>query len=180
MSDPRATLRLGSRHAVTGVRVDDLHEARGPQTAAVPFGVRQGRLIHVSELDDSERGLACGCVCPSCGDRLVARLGAVRAHHFSHAANRSCEGNRESALHLFAKEVFQRHDRFKTPVMEVSWRLESEVVCDPVHVPYEQVLVEPDYGSVRPDIVLVPPRASRRFWSRSPSPTSPTRGRWRG
>ena len=51
------------------------------------YGLKEGRLLHVSEV---QRGLACGCACPACGDRLVARKGPVREHHFAHAANHDC------------------------------------------------------------------------------------------
>jgi len=39
-----------------------------------------GVLYHVS---DVENGLACGCVCPSCGGRLVAKQNRVQPHRLS-------------------------------------------------------------------------------------------------
>ncbi len=40
-----------------------------------------GRMVYV---DDVPRGEKCGCVCPCCHERLVARHGDVRRHSFAH------------------------------------------------------------------------------------------------
>lgn len=63
----------------------------------------KGRLITINQ---APRGLACNCCCVSCGEPVVARQGAVREHHFAHHSNKeSCSIQRESLLHLYAKEV---------------------------------------------------------------------------
>lgn len=41
----------------------------------------QGKMVHV---DDVPRGLACGCVCPCCYEKLLARHGDVKEHGFAH------------------------------------------------------------------------------------------------
>ena len=50
-----------------------------------PFGLRNNEIVLVSDLSPSERGLACNCCCPSCGERFEARLGMKREHHFAHS-----------------------------------------------------------------------------------------------
>lgn len=40
-----------------------------------------GRMVHV---DDVPRGLLCGCVCPHCREKLLARHGNVKEHGFAH------------------------------------------------------------------------------------------------
>jgi len=50
-------------------------------------------------------GLACECVCPECGLRVLAVKGEVYRHHFRHAVESACGGGRETALHLFAKQT---------------------------------------------------------------------------
>ena len=57
-----------------------------------------GRLLHIGEVPS---GLACNCVCPGCGRRMVAKKGDVQAHHFAHNAQqdgRSCASAGETAL----------------------------------------------------------------------------------
>lgn len=52
-----------------------------PSSNKIPFGLRDGRMVEVSEV---ESGLACRCVCPSCGQPLQARKGPIRTHYFAH------------------------------------------------------------------------------------------------
>ncbi|EJG0880203.1 hypothetical protein CGI29_23740 [Vibrio parahaemolyticus] len=49
----------------------------------IPFGLKDGKYYDVSEV---ERGRACGCICPSCKQVLVAKKGdpLKMAHHFAH------------------------------------------------------------------------------------------------
>ncbi len=49
----------------------------------IPFGLKNGKYYDVSEV---ERGRACGCICPSCKQVLVAKKGDSEkmAHHFAH------------------------------------------------------------------------------------------------
>lgn len=41
----------------------------------------EGKMVHV---DDVPRGLNCGCTCPNCHERLLARHGEVNEHGFAH------------------------------------------------------------------------------------------------
>ena len=72
------------------------------------------KLKHV---DAVENGMACGCVCPCCREKLMAKNGGTkRMHHFAHASGVDCEGAYETMLHLLAKEriqdAFMKHDTF--------------------------------------------------------------------
>jgi len=49
-----------------------------------PFGLRNGKIITISDIPEEERGLSCDCVCPLCRDRFEARMGTKRRHHFAH------------------------------------------------------------------------------------------------
>ena len=81
----------------------------------LPYGVREGKLLHISDVPN---GLACGCVCPACGDRLVARQGPVREHHFAHAGGNDCGRAVETALHRAAKEILERRKEIVLPSVE--------------------------------------------------------------
>ncbi len=78
--------------------------------ALIPFGLKDGRLVDITTV---ERGLKCGCVCPSCGQRLVARLGDDTTPHFAHDKNAADQGiNTERcalsffvALRLMIKQI---------------------------------------------------------------------------
>ncbi|MGG7145715.1 competence protein CoiA family protein [Clostridium butyricum] len=82
------------------------------------FGIRDGRIIHISELNDDERGLKCNCTCPQCGHDLVARLGKIRTNHFAHI-NQECRYATETAIHKFAKEVLENNMKIILPQLSI-------------------------------------------------------------
>lgn len=78
-----------------------------------------GQLITIA---NAIRGLACNCSCACCGEPVVARKGLIREHHFSHHSNKeSCFINRESLLHLYAKEVIRNQLGLQLPPMPGTW-----------------------------------------------------------
>lgn len=86
----------------------------------LPFGLRDGKLIHISEITESNRGLSCNCICPKCNHRLNARIGNVRIHHFAHK-NEECKNSIETALHLFAKEILEKNKKMLLPKYELCY-----------------------------------------------------------
>lgn len=71
----------------------------------------------LKHIDAVENGMACGCVCPCCKEKLMAKNGGTkRMHHFAHASGVDCEGAYETMLHLLAKEriqdAFMKNDTF--------------------------------------------------------------------
>ena len=79
-----------------------------------PFGIRLGKVIHINELNNDERGLKCNCVCPYCKQPLIARMGTERTHHFSHKYI-DCKHSFESGLHLYAKELISKNLKLALP-----------------------------------------------------------------
>lgn len=78
-----------------------------------------GQLITIKSV---QRGLACNCTCICCGEPVVARKGLIREHHFSHHSNKeSCFIQRESLLHLYAKQVIRNHLGLQLPPMPGTW-----------------------------------------------------------
>ena len=67
------------------------------------------RVVHISEISESNKGLKCNCVCPLCHGVFIAKLGSHNAHHFAHQFDTNCDPSRanESALHKKAKEIFE-------------------------------------------------------------------------
>ena len=78
--------------------------------------VRNGVAI---KIEDVESGLKCGCVCPACGETLVAKKGKKMMHHFAHHAGHNCEYGYESSLHLAAKEILLQAKRMTLPAVYV-------------------------------------------------------------
>lgn len=111
----------------------------------VPFGLRvtDRRMVSIEAV---ERGLACGCTCPGCGAQLVGVKGEVKIHHFRHhSEDVSCTGARETALHLFAKQIIcEEIGSLALPgAPEVYLRLEAPV----------SAVSEPYLDGIRPDVL---------------------------
>ncbi len=98
------------------------------------FGLRNGKIVSVDEVDS---GLACDCLCPACHQPLVAKKGAIKAHHFSHAVNNSisrdhnansaelysapdCPYALETAIHLMSKQIIKDECRMTLPALHIS------------------------------------------------------------
>ena len=69
----------------------------------IPFAIREGILVHVSAVAG---GNACECTCPVCEEDVVAKKGAIRSHHFAHAA-KSSSCSDETVLHKLGKRILR-------------------------------------------------------------------------
>jgi len=124
------------------------------------YGNKEGELVHISEV---ETGLACGCECPNCGERLIAKKGEVNEHHFAHDHNSDCMGATESALHLLAKEVISQSRELFIPELEIEASLVGvddielfrESSLSAYILKYENVEVEQTVDDYRPDLTLM-------------------------
>lgn len=57
-------------------------------------------------INDVKNGLECGCVCPGCGEMLVAKNdGKIREHHFAHLSGNDCGTGYQTIRHIWAKEL---------------------------------------------------------------------------
>ena len=75
----------------------------------------EGRIVHV---DDVPRGLKCGCVCPNCHERLVARHGDVKEHGFAHHSDtRKANLNicYQVIMYKLAEQIIQTKKRIHAP-----------------------------------------------------------------
>ena len=124
------------------------------------YGKKEGALVHISEV---ETGLACGCECQNCGERLIAKKGEVNEHHFAHDHNSDCLGATESALHLLAKEVISQSRELFIPELEIEASLVGvddielfrESSLSAYILKYEDVEVEQTVDDYRPDLTLI-------------------------
>lgn len=125
---------------------------RPPRKLTVPFGMKDGRPVFVS---DVALGLECGCRCPECGEVLVARNrdfpGRRRVRHFQHARTSSCPGGFESAVHRMAKDVLATADAVLLP----RWA-SGDIVIEPESLAIVNARVEVPLldGAARPDVLV--------------------------
>lgn len=123
----------------------------------VPFGERQGRLLTPNEV---ERGLACGCRCPSCGSQLIANKPKVKRNYFSHYKAEECTGGYETALHRMGKQIIQDAGYVVLPLKAIelkahvvdSFFLRDHIEYPPHKAELSEVLPEQQAKQWRPDL----------------------------
>ena len=86
------------------------------------YGVRDGHVVHISEIKQTEKGEKCNCICPACNSILAAKLGNDRQHHFAHKASYSCDIThaQQTGLHLLAKEIIRENSTILVPGLSLS------------------------------------------------------------
>ncbi|QYY33660.1 hypothetical protein K2O51_30910 (plasmid) [Cupriavidus pinatubonensis] len=82
-------------------------------SAKLPYALDgTGKVVSVKDVPN---GLACGCTCPECGARLVAKQGPKQVWHFSHYHAENSQAGYESALHLAVKALLEADPQLALP-----------------------------------------------------------------
>jgi competence CoiA-like predicted nuclease len=115
------------------------------------FGLLNGRLAHISKV---ENGLNCGCLCPACKTLLVAKKGKINKHHFAHK-NTDCNKGIETALHLMAKDILQKHMKIKIPKYIVYLENYGCMEATPEgYITADRVTLEKRIDDMVPDVIF--------------------------
>lgn len=118
------------------------------------YALKDGNIVSI---DDVPSGKECGCVCPACGDELIARKGQKRMHHFAHRSNEDCEYGYESSLHLAAKTILSRSEKMVIPPVYVEFPQSGkpkELISKERGIPIDDVKLEKRFDDIIPDIVV--------------------------
>ncbi len=84
----------------------------------------QGALVHV---DTVPNGSACGCVCPSCKQPLIAKnAGSVLVHHFAHKKG-ACAWAVETSITLTVLDILREQDTLS--IMGAIWYDYNDEEC---------------------------------------------------
>jgi ssDNA-binding Zn-finger/Zn-ribbon topoisomerase 1 len=127
----------------------------GVNMLKLPFAKCNGDLIHVSEVASGRQP---DCLCPECGQSLIAKKGNIRTPHFAHDKGAIC--NLESALHKIAKELIFLGVR-KALGVGTSIRIHRHCeICGDEHEgdllkKVRDVKLEYVIGIARPDVLLL-------------------------
>lgn len=101
--------------------------------------------------------MECGCVCPACGDELIAHKGQKRMHHFKHRSSEDCEYGYESSLHLAAKDILSRSKKMVIPPVYVEFPQSGkpkELISMEREISIDDVELEKRFDTIIPDIVV--------------------------
>lgn len=129
--------------------------------ASFAYGRRDGRLVHIGDLHERDRGLACGCMCPDCGRPLQAHLGKKQAWHFQHHVEEaSCNPQPMTVLHAFVRDELASRATLKIPEVRVFRELLIVDEIVPTWVPvigqsfdFKSARAELRGDGVQPDVV---------------------------
>jgi hypothetical protein len=134
-------------------------------SAKIPYGIRNNRLVHISQLTRAERGGRCGCVCPECRTPLEARMGDIVRHYFAHArGTRPCAGGTETGIHLAAKQLIADRKEIPIPLLQavleakdsLGYKHTESKVIFPGHdrQSVDDTKLEFSLGDIRPDLIV--------------------------
>lgn len=118
------------------------------------YALKDGNIVSI---DDVPSGKEYGCVCPACGDELIARKGEKRMHHFAHRSNEDCEYGYESSLHLAAKDVLSRSKKMVIPPVYVEFPQSGkpkELISKERGISIDDVELEKRFDDIIADIVV--------------------------
>ena len=134
------------------------------------FGIRDGHVVHISQLTAQEKGLRCKCFCPQCGNPLQAKMGTKRAHHFAHDANCDSRATNQTAIHMLAKEIISSNSSVCLPpvlvyLSELGFTAQELLGYEtllPEYLEYapaaiaicNSITLEKRFGSIVPDISI--------------------------
>jgi len=83
-----------------------------------PFGLQNGQIIMIEDIDKAHNGLRCNCVCPACKEPFVARMGNVNQHHFAHSGKGCDEINAYmTGLYMLLTEYLTSNKLYLPPVI---------------------------------------------------------------
>jgi len=95
------------------------HAIYGNETVKLAFGkAATGRIAHVGDVD---RGAACSCSCPACGESLVAKQGRQKAWHFAHASGGSCRDALTAGFAAYLVQLIEEGEAVALPDLEWTW-----------------------------------------------------------
>ncbi len=116
----------------------------------LPYGWRDGNLVGIN---DVERGVACGCICPACRAPLVAKKGNRNVHHFSHFQGVECTGGPETILHLLGKKLLQQAGFLTLPPVKLDNG--GGILFPARYCRFDRVMLERRVGQVIPDLIVM-------------------------
>jgi hypothetical protein len=109
-----------------------------------PFGVRDNRIILISDLSLDERGLRCKCKCPACDGDFIARMGDIKVHHFAHHKD-ACDEVLAyvNGLYKFIWQILNDGAELYVPPIIVEFRwLRGEILAEGTVASHAQIVSE--------------------------------------
>jgi hypothetical protein len=120
----------------------------------LPFGERvaDGRMVRATEVVN---GLACGCVCPKCRRRLVAKQGLILQAHFAHEGEaEDCVGAFETMVHRLAKQIIADGGVLRLPPTVARYKWFTEEIAPARSVSIRDAKIETRFVGKQLDVMV--------------------------
>lgn len=129
------------------------HSRYGAFGVRLAFGRKpNNEIVHISTV---EKGLACDCVCPACGEPVVAHKGEQKADHFvHHRPSGACSTGPETNAHIWAKLVLDRTKTIFLPAIEAVAGDRKRTAFRGRTFAFKDAILEPWMGDIVPDVLL--------------------------
>ena len=159
---------------LSDIIIDYIWDNEDKSNIKLQFGLRNNKIIHISDIAENERGISCDCVCPLCKTVLRAKLGyGKRQAHFAHSELVNCDdyAAQQTAIHLLAKDILANRKEIVLPSFEIDEsngeyddiRLSYEaedgiranyVYSKPIRIKFDKIVLEHKLGNIIPDIII--------------------------
>lgn len=96
------------------------HGRFGDGDVRLAFG-RHAATERLIPIRDAVRGAACGCFCPACSEKLIARQGESLAWHFAHASGAQCRDALSASVAFWLAQVVSDGGALKLPSWNFPW-----------------------------------------------------------
>lgn len=116
------------------------------------YGLRNGKLIHISEVIS---GKDCECVCPSCECTLVAKKGTKKKYHFAHYSTHECRYALETSLHMATKDILEKNKMIMIPEAELEFEgtYNKWIISDKKSIIFDKIELETQLSGIVPDVL---------------------------
>lgn len=106
----------------------------------LPFGLKNGKLVNVDQVD---RGLACGCACPACNGQLIARKGEIRIHHFAHFGIPPCGEALAFSIRAAIAQILNSRPPFSLPARRIAGQAFNTPIAEATSFVPDEVEINP-------------------------------------
>lgn len=114
------------------------------------YAIKDNKLIYIN---DVEKGLSCGCICPACGEKLIAKKGSKILYHFAHYST-DCGKGYETSLHILAKEILSEAGEIMLPSVNIIHSCSNMLICNASKIKIDYVELEKITDDIIPDIIV--------------------------
>ena len=133
------------------------------------YGLKEGTANELLFIDDAPNGKECGCVCPNCKHKLVAKNGGKggprsKTHHFAHTnGSEECGKGKMTALHILAQKILEERKTILLPEYNTQFVHEKAQLKTFDSVTLEEFCKVEDV-ILRPDCVCTKEESSESLW----------------